>query len=240
MLILKNVTKKFDHKTILDGINLEIKSGSVALFIGSSGVGKSTLLRTLCGLETITQGSITLDGLPLSGKNNSIGMVFQHFNLFSHMNVITNITFPLEKSLGYAPKTAKLIALELLHKYDLADKALLCVKSLSGGQKQRLALARTLALKPNVICFDEPTSALDPLLTTQVARTITQLAKEGYMILITTHDTLLIEKLPCIIYLMKKGTIIESVFSVDYWKDPLKYPLLHDFINGHQAPTEKT
>lgn len=239
MLTLKNVTKKFDDKLILDGIDLEVKRGSVALFLGSSGVGKSTLLRVLCGLEKITHGTITLDGIALSRTHHTIGMVFQHFNLFSNMNVITNITFPLEHVVGYAHKTAQLLALELLHKYDLADKATLCVKSLSGGQKQRLALARTVALKPEVICFDEPTSALDPILTTQVAENIAQLATEGYTVLVTTHDTLLVEKLPCTIYLMKKGKIVESVFSYDYWQDPEKYSHINSFIKGHQRTIEE-
>ena len=240
MLKLTNVTKKFNDKLVLDAISLEVRKGSIAVFLGSSGVGKSTLLRVLCGLEKITSGSITLDDVSLSRKHHSVGMVFQHFNLFSHMNVITNITFPLEQALGYSHKTAQLLALELLHKYDLADKATLCIKGLSGGQKQRLALIRTLALKPEVICFDEPTSALDPLLTTQVATSISEVAHQGYTVLVTTHDTLLIEKLPCTIYLMKKGSIVQSVFSADYWQNPEQYPLINNFIKGYQKTEPET
>ena len=234
MLKLENLTKKFHEKNVLNGVNLEVKKGEIALLVGSSGVGKSTLLRVLCGLETIDRGTMTLDDVLLSRKTHSIGMVFQHMNLFSNMNVITNITFPLEKSLGYSPKTAQLLALEFLHKYDLADKANLCIKKLSGGQKQRLALIRTLALKPEVICFDEPTSALDPVLTLQVAQNIAQLAHDGYTVLVTTHDTLLVEKLPCTIHLMDKGAIVQSAQSHEYWQDPEKYTRIARFIRGHE------
>ncbi len=234
MLKLKDVVKKFHDKNVLDGVNLEVKKGEIALLVGSSGVGKSTLLRVLCGLETSDRGTMELDGVPLSRKTHSIGMVFQHLNLFSNMNVLENITFPLEKALGYSAKTAQLLALEFLHKYGLADKATLCVKRLSGGQKQRLALIRTLALKPEVICFDEPTSALDPVLTTQVAQTIAELAQEGYTVLVTTHDTLLVEKLPCTIHLMDKGAIVQSAPSYEFWKDTEKFPLVNRFIKGHE------
>lgn len=234
MLKLENVTKKFHEKNILNGVNLEVKKGEVALLLGSSGVGKSTLLRVLCGLETVDRGTMLLDNVPLSRKSHSIGMVFQHLNLFSNMNVLTNVTFPLEKGLGYSAKTAQLLALEFLHKYDLADKATLCVKKLSGGQKQRLALIRTLALKPDVICFDEPTSALDPILTTQVAQTIAELASDGYTVIVTTHDTLLLEKLPCTIHLMDKGVIIQSAQSYAYWKNPEEYQHITRFIKGHE------
>lgn len=234
MLKLENVTKKFHEKNVLDGVNLEVKKGEIALLLGSSGVGKSTLLRVLCGLETVDRGTITLDAVPLSRKTHSIGMVFQHLNLFSNMNVITNITFALEKALGYSPKTAQLLALEFLHKYDLADKANLCVTKLSGGQKQRLALIRTLALKPDVICFDEPTSALDPVLTTQVANTIAQLAHDGYTVIVTTHDMSLVEKLPCTIHLMDKGAVLQSAQSYYYWENQEQFPHITRFIKGYE------
>ncbi len=234
MLKLENLTKKFHEKNVLDGVNLEVKKGEIALLLGSSGVGKSTLLRVLCGLETVDRGTMTLDAVPLSRKTHSIGMVFQHLNLFSNMNVITNITFALEKSLGYSPKTAQLLALEFLHKYDLADKANLCVKKLSGGQQQRLALIRTLALQPDVICFDEPTSALDPVLTTQVAGTLAQLAHDGYTVIVTTHDMSLVEKLPCTIYLMDKGAVLQSAQSHQYWKNPEQFPHITRFIKGYE------
>lgn len=240
MLVLKQVTKQFDGKTVLDHINLEVRKGSIALLLGSSGVGKSTVLRVLCGLETIDSGTITLDGTLLTQASHHIGMVFQQFNLFSHLTVIENITLPLEKVLGYSHKTAQLLALELLHKYGLADKATLCVKRLSGGQKQRVALIRALVLKPDVICFDEPTSALDPILTTQVAETIAQLAHDGFTILVTTHDTMLVEKLPCTVHLMKKGVIVESAPSYNYLQDPDRWRQINSFIKGHQTEAEKT
>ena len=232
MLIFKNISKQFNKKSVLRDIDLSLSKGSVSIFIGSSGVGKSTLLRILCGLETADSGTITVDEVPLAQTNHTIGIVFQHFNLFSHMNVITNITFPLEKILGYSPKTAQLLAMELLHKYDLADKATMCVKRLSGGQKQRLAVARTLALKPSIVCFDEPTSALDPVLTLQMVQTISNLAHEGFTVIIASHDTLLLEKLPCTIYLMKQGSIIETAHSSTFQTDSKKFPLIFNFIKG--------
>ena len=234
MLKLENLTKKFHDKNVLDGVNLEVEKGEIALLLGSSGVGKSTLLRVLCGLETVDRGIMTLDAVPLAKKIDSIGMVFQHLNLFSNMNVITNITFPLEKALGYSPKTAQLLALEFLHKYDLADKANLCVKKLSGAQQQRLALIRTLTLKPDGICFDEPTSALDPVLTTQVAATLAQLAHDGYTVIVTTHDMSLVEKLPCTIHLMDKGAILQSAQSCQYWENPEQFLHITRFIKGYE------
>lgn len=234
MLILKNISKTFHDKNILNNINLSISKGSVSVFIGSSGVGKSTLLRILCGLEKPDLGTITIDDVPLEKTNHTIGIVFQNFNLFSHMNVISNITFPLEKILGYSQKTSQLLAMELLHKYGLADKATMCVKKLSGGQKQRLAVARTLALRPSIICFDEPTSALDPVLTLEIVKTISDLAKEGFTIIITSHDTLVLETLSCSIHLMKQGSIIEKAHSCDFKNDPEKFPLIYNFIKGHK------
>ncbi len=234
MLICKNVSKFFNKKPILHNISLALPRGSLSVFIGSSGVGKSTLLRILCSLETYDTGSITIDDKPLRHQDHTIGMVFQHFNLFSNMNVITNITLPLEKILGYAPKTAQLLAMELLHKYDLADKATLCIKKLSGGQKQRLAVARTLALKPDIICFDEPTSALDPSLTMHMISTITDLSSQGFTIIIASHDTLLLEKLPCMLYLLKQGSIIETAQSSELQNNPLQFPLIYNFIKGHK------
>lgn len=234
MLKITNVTKFFGKQPILKAINLEVKKGSVAVLLGSSGVGKSTLLRILCGLEPIDSGSITLDDIPLAETKHKVGIVFQHYNLFSHLNVIENITLPLEKVLGYSPKTAQLLALELLHTYGLADKATLCIKRLSGGQKQRLALLRTLALKPEIICFDEPTSALDPILKTQVATTIHDLAQQGYTVIVTTHDTLLAEKIPGTLHLMKQGTIIESATTHAYKTHPENFNALNQFIKGHE------
>lgn len=199
MLIIKNLTTYFGTKKILDTITLHIKKGEIAVLLGPSGVGKSTLLRVLNNLEHVDQGIITLEDAPLTLKSQSkqrkIGMVFQQFNLFDNLTVCENITLALTKVLGQSSTQANEAAQKLLSHYGLEQKTSCYPHDLSGGQKQRLALARTIALKPEVICFDEPTSALDPLLTSFVAKNIRELAQQGYIVLVATHDVSLLELL---------------------------------------------
>ena len=236
MLDIKHVTKKFGHKLILDDISLQVPAGQIAVLLGASGVGKSTLLRILNNLETVDTGSFMLNGKPLDlatvNQTHKVGMVFQNFNLFEHLTVLENITLALEKALDKSSKESQAIAMQLLEHYGISDKADVYPADLSGGQKQRLALARTLALKPHVVCLDEPTSALDPLLTAYVATTIQELAKENYIVVVATHDTSLLERLPCTIYLMKDGKIIETAPSKELQKNPLTYPQITNFIAG--------
>lgn len=236
MLEIKNLFKKFGTKTILDHVNLDVKKGEIAVLLGSSGVGKSTLLRVLNNLETSDSGTFALDGNPLDletvNKTHTVGFVFQNFNLFDHLTVQENITLALEKTLHKTNSESNMIAMRLLQHYGLSDKANMYPADLSGGQKQRLALARTLALKPKVVCLDEPTSALDPLLTAYVATTIQELAKEGYIVLVATHDTSLIERLDCTIHLMKDGKIVQTASSKELAHDPMAYTLIKNFISG--------
>jgi ABC-type polar amino acid transport system ATPase subunit len=240
MLKIKSITKTFHGKTILDDVSLNVQKGEIAVLLGESGVGKSTLLRILNNLESIDKGSVTLDGKSLDlaqvNQKHTIGMVFQHFNLFEHLTVEQNITIALEKVLKKSAEVAHEIAQRLLTRYGLVDKSNCYVSQLSGGQKQRLAIARTLAFKPKIICLDEPTSALDPLLTSHVAAAIQELADEGYIVLIATHDTILIEKLNCIIYLMRAGSIVESVTSVDFAHHKDAYPQIKAFVEGVALP----
>ncbi len=236
MLSVKNLTKLFNNKKVLDTISFSVEKGSIAVFLGPSGVGKSTLLRVLNNLETPDAGTIELDGKQLDistvNQTHTIGMVFQQFNLFDHLTIEQNITLSLKKTLGKSKQEAKKIAHELLEHYDLADKADKLPIQLSGGQKQRVALVRALALQPKIICLDEPTSALDPLLTTHVANTIQQLTREGYMVLVASHDTTLLEKLDCTIYLMDDGKIIETASSTDFKQNKKQYPNINQFVSG--------
>lgn len=236
MLALKHLTKKFNDKKILDNISLEIPSGSIFVLLGSSGVGKSTLLRILNNLEKLDSGEVYLDGVLLDleqiNKNHLIGMVFQQFNLFDHLTVEENITLPLEKVLRQEPVIAKKTAHDLLTVYGLADKAKLNSNQLSGGQKQRLAIARSLALQPKVICLDEPTSALDPMLTNFVAQSIQELSNKGYTVLVATHDVAILERLNCTINLMKDGRIIEVAPSELFFQNRDSFPLIKQFVAG--------
>lgn len=236
MLSINHVTKIFRGKKVIDDLCLTVARGEIAVLLGASGVGKSTLLRILNNLETLDNGTILLDSKPLDvntvNQTHVTGMVFQQFNLFSHLTVEQNITLALEKTMNKTSKDAKSIAQNLLARYGLADKESVYPSALSGGQKQRLALARTLALKPTILCMDEPTSALDPLLTSYVANTIQQLANEGYIVLVASHDTALLDKLNCTIYLMSHGKIVETATSKDFIQHKEKYPQIARFVAG--------
>jgi len=236
MLNINKLSTIINDLKILNNISLKVPHGKVAVLLGASGVGKSTLLRVLNNLEPLTSGTIELDDKSLDlktvNRTHLVGMVFQHFNLFDHLTVKENITLALKTLLGKSKKEADTVATKLLRHYGLNDLSDRYPIQLSGGQKQRLAIARTIALKPKVICFDEPTSALDPMLTTSVANNIKELASEGYIILVASHDTTLLEKLDCMIHLMQKGTIVESANSEEFWVHKEHYPQINSFIMG--------
>ncbi len=192
---VQDLHKSYGKNEVLKGIDAKFYEGDVVCIIGPSGSGKSTFLRTLNLLESVTSGKVIVDGYELSDpKTNvdkareNIGMVFQHFNLFPHMTVLENITFaPVE--LGKESKEgAEKHAMELLEKVGLADKADAKPDSLSGGQKQRVAIARSLAMNPDIMLFDEPTSALDPEMVGDVLNVMKYLAEQGMTMLIVTHE----------------------------------------------------
>ncbi len=236
MLKINKLCKKFNGKIVLDSISLNVKPGTIAVLLGPSGVGKSTLLRILNNLEIPDSGTIMLDGqaldLKIVNRSHIVGMVFQQFNLFENLTVEDNIILPLEKTTNISHEEAVKIARLLLEHYGLADKASSYPASLSGGQKQRLAIARAVALKPKIICFDEPTSALDPLLTNHVAASIQELAHKQFIVLVATHDTTLAQRLQSTIYLMKSGSIIASVDSKDFYTNRANYPEVDQFLAG--------
>lgn len=233
MLKIVNLTKKNRQKLILNNLTCEVARGTIAIFLGGSGAGKTTLLRILNNLETYNQGAITLDEVPLNLKTvhatHSVGMVFQHFNLFEHLNVLENITLPLIKGKGIVKEEADRTAHRLLKHYGLEEKAHEWVTKLSGGQKQRLAIARTLALDPKIICLDEPTSALDPKLTSQVATLLMELAAENRIVLVTTHDMGLVDQLQGQLFLMEQGQIVETASTSMYASHPQAFPLLSKY-----------
>lgn len=193
ILEVKEISKKFDKTVILDKFSLNVGSGEIISIIGPSGAGKSTLLRCINGLEKIDDGEIIINGIQIKNKikkqvNLNIGLVFQDYNLFPQYSVLENITLTLTKVLKENKTKAEEKVKDILLKMKLYERKDAYPYQLSGGEKQRLAIARTLATDPKIICFDEPTSALDPKLVKQVFKIIKGLANEGKAILIVTHD----------------------------------------------------
>ncbi len=193
MLELKNISKSFADKVILNNLNLEVKDGEILCIVGQSGGGKTTLLRCISGLEKIDGGQILIDGQvfdPYTNENNDsvIGVVFQEYNLFPHLTVLQNVTLAPTMVLKKKKEIAENEAKNLLNGLALEGKEGLYPFQLSGGQKQRVAIARALAMKPQILCYDEPTSALDPGLTATVKDIVLNLKKEGMTQIIVTHD----------------------------------------------------
>lgn len=236
MLNIHKISKSIRDKKILKDASLTAAAGQVTFLLGESGTGKSTLLRILNGLETYDSGTITVDNKKLDAAHVHavVNLVFQHFNLFPHLTVLENITVALKHVHHKAPQEAERIACMLLEKYKLADKADASVRSLSGGQKQRLAIARAVATNPYVICLDEPTSALDPFLTSHIAQRIQQLADEGRIVLVATHDMNLVmnNHVHGIVHLMQHGEIIESASTEEIKADVQKLKHLSIFMKG--------
>lgn len=193
VLEIKNISKSFNNRTILKDFSLDVSQGEIVSIIGDSGAGKSTLLRCINALEMIDSGEIIINNNSISKKNLKrarldVGMVFQDYNLFPNYSVLKNVTLPLTRVLKVNKQEAEIKARELLNQMNLLKRFDTYPYQLSGGEKQRLAIARTLATNPKVICFDEPTSALDPKLVKQIFKIIKELADSGKAILIVTHD----------------------------------------------------
>lgn len=214
---VKNLKKNFANLEVLKQISLEVEEGEVLCLIGPSGSGKSTLLRCLNRLEDITAGEVVVDGHPISDPNvninkvrENIGMVFQHFNLFPHLTVKENITLaPVELKLMNKADAAQK-AKELLERVDLADKADSYPAQLSGGQKQRVAIARSLAMGPDIMLFDEPTSALDPEMVGEVLEVMKKLAAEGMTMVVVTHEMGFAREVADRVAFMDGGYIVET------------------------------
>lgn len=194
MIEVINLKKKFKDTEVLKDISFDVKDGEIAVVVGKSGAGKTTLMRCINGLEEFDSGELVLNGESIKNNNDmkkvrgKIGMVFQNFNLFPHMTVIENIIEAPVNVFGENKEEALKKANDLLKMVDLADKGDNYPFQLSGGQQQRVAIARACALKPDVICFDEPTSALDPESIQNVIDVIKKLKENGMAIIIVTHD----------------------------------------------------
>ncbi|AQW81304.1 pathogenesis-associated glutamine ABC transporter, ATP-binding protein [Campylobacter pinnipediorum subsp. caledonicus] len=227
ILELKNVNKFYGQTQALKDINLSLKKGEVIVLLGPSGCGKSTTLRCINGLENIQSGEIILNGdiVTKDYKNwtkmrQRVGMVFQHYELFDHLNVIENILLAPIKAQKRDKKEVEVEADKWLEKVGLIDKKYAKPKELSGGQKQRIAIVRSLCMNPEVMLFDEVTAALDPEITREVLDVIINLAKDGMSMLIVTHEMGFAKSVADKIVFMDDGKIVEETTPNDFFTNP--------------------
>jgi len=213
---MENVHKHFGRVHALRGINLDVRVGEVVVILGPSGSGKSTLLRCVNHLEMATSGKIVIDGIPLKTAQNinavrqEIGIVFQSFNLFSHLTVMDNLTLAQRIVRRREKGESKEIAMNLLAKVGITEKADSYPSQLSGGQQQRVAIARALAMNPKIMLFDEPTSALDPEMIKEVLDVMLALAKEGMTMLVVSHEMGFARAAASRCIFMDEGQIVEE------------------------------
>ena len=238
MITVKDLTMRFGETTVLNGISEQIDKGEKVVIIGPSGSGKSTFLRCLNLTEKPTSGSIVFDGQELTSLHDRelnlirrrMGVVFQHFNLFPHLSIRRNITLAPVRLGILTQEQADEKAAELLKRVGLADKADAYPAQLSGGQKQRIAIARSLAMNPEVILFDEPTSALDPEMVGEVLELMKQLAEDGMTMVVVTHEMGFAREAASRILFMADGTIMEQNTPAEFFANP-KSPRLKDFLS---------
>ena len=236
MISVSHLQKNFNGVRVLKDVNAEIRKGEVISIIGPSGTGKSTFLRCLNRLETPDGGRIVVDGQDVTDPKTDIpavrrkmGMVFQNFNLFGNLTVLGNVMAAQCDLLKKTPAEAKAKAMELLARVGLAEKANALPDKLSGGQKQRIAIARALAMDPDIILFDEPTSALDPTMVGEVLAVIKDLAKTGMTMLIVTHEMGFARDVSTRIFYMDEGVVYEEGTSDEIFNRPRK-PKTIDFV----------
>lgn len=236
MIKIENLYKRFGKLEVLKGIDINVEKGEIIAIIGPSGSGKSTFLRCINRLEEPTDGKIFIDGENILSKETNInkirekvGMVFQHFNLFPHKNVIKNITLAPIKIKNYSVELAESKADNLLNKVGLLDKKYSYPNQLSGGQKQRIAIARALAMEPEIMLFDEPTSALDPEMIKEVLDVMIELAREGMTMLIVTHEMGFAKNVATRILFMNDGKILEDETPEEFFNNP-KHSRTKEFL----------
>ncbi|MDR1460926.1 MAG: amino acid ABC transporter ATP-binding protein [Campylobacteraceae bacterium] len=227
MLRIDHLYKKFDSTEILHDINLKIDKGEVLVVVGPSGCGKSTLLRCINGLEDIQGGDIVFDGKKISGKNTKwnlvrqqIGMVFQSYDLFPHMNILNNILLGPLKVQRQNKKEAKDRAISLLKRVELEEKKDAYPRQLSGGQKQRVAIVRALCMNPKIMLFDEVTASLDPEMVREVLDCLLELAKDGMTMIIVTHEMAFAKAVADRVIFMDNGKIVEENLPKSFFDNP--------------------
>ncbi len=238
MISVKDLNKSFGELHILKDINDEIKKGEKVVIVGPSGSGKSTFLRCLNLLEKPTSGEILFEGTDITKASTkevnllrrNMGMVFQHFHLFPHLTIKRNITLAPVKLKLMTQEEADKVAMELLVKVGLEDKADAYPNQLSGGQKQRIAIARSLAMNPDVMLFDEPTSALDPEMVGEVLNLMKQLADDGMTMVVVTHEMGFAREVASRVMFMDDGRIVESAPPEEFFNNPTN-PRLREFLS---------
>ncbi len=237
LIEIKDLAKSFDKVKALKNISTRIHSGEVVFIVGPSGSGKSTFLRCMNRLEEATEGQVIFEGVDIMDKKTDIdrhrqkmGMVFQHFNLFPHLTIRENITLAPRKLKGVPAGEADKRAMELLERVGLPDKADTYPAMLSGGQKQRIAIARALAMDPDVMLFDEPTSALDPEMVGEVLEIMGELAKGGMTMVVVTHEMGFAKEVASRVLFMADGEVLEDAPPQEFFENP-KNPRLKDFLS---------
>lgn len=237
MIKTENLTKSFGDKEVLKGITEEIQAGEVVVIIGPSGSGKSTFLRCLNLLEEPTSGEVIFEEQVINKKETNIdairtkmGMVFQSFNLFPHLTVLENITIGPTQIKKVSKEQAEAIAMKLLARMGMTEKANVYPKSLSGGQQQRIAIARALAMEPKMMLFDEPTSALDPEMVGEVLQVMKDLALEGMTMVVVTHEMGFAKEVGDRILFMDGGYIVEQGAPEQVFGNP-KNERTKDFLS---------
>lgn len=227
LIDIKNLHKNFGSLKVLKDISTKVSKGEIIAIIGPSGSGKSTFLRCINRLEEPTSGNIVIEGKDIMSSatdinkiREKVGMVFQHFNLFPHKTVLENLTMSPMLLKKYSESKAKDLSMKLLERVGLIEKANEYPNRLSGGQKQRIAIARALAMEPDVMLFDEPTSALDPEMIKEVLDVMRGLAKEGMTMLIVTHEMGFARNVANRIFFMDDGKIVEDTTPIELFENP--------------------
>ena len=235
---ITDVVKRYGSNAVLDGVSLRVEPGEIIAVIGRSGSGKSTLLRCINGLEPIQAGRIVFAGTVVNDPatdlrqlRQQVGIVFQSFNLFPHLSVEKNITLAPRVVKGMDPRAARDLAAQVLARVGLAEKIDAYPDQLSGGQQQRVAIARSLAMQPQVMLLDEVTSALDPELTGEVLKVLEQVARDGMTMLLVTHEMGFARRVATRLIFMHQGRIWEEGRAVDVLSNP-KSPELVSFLDA--------